>query len=995
MSSKSEDSRINLFINTKGAEASLKNLRADARLLKNEISLLSPGTQEFIDKSKKLQEVNGRLDTLTQKVKGSGSAWEFLKGQSVGALAAMGISITAVLGMISGFISKNAALSDSMADVAKTTGMTKKEVGDLRNELAKIDTRTSVEGLLKIATVAGQLGIAKKDVLAFTIAVDKLNVALGDEFKGGPEEITKELGGLRNIFQDIKSDKIDQDILKIGNALNVLGAEGAATGPVVADFANRIGGVAIPLGLTTGQVLGLSATLQELNVTSERGGTATVKILQRMLTDVKGFASVAGMDVKQFKDLLNNDLFGAFMKVVEGAKKSGQSGTAFAKILKELDVDGSGVSEVMGKLGTNTDLLRQKVDLSNKSLTNTNSIMAEFATKNATFGANMEKGWKFLTEKFVNSDVVKFFTTLSSSMTSMIPAAESAQQSLRGVLAGFNQEIEILKTANFSQEQRARLIGEINSKYGEYLPNLLSEKASLEDIEAAQKAVNDTILSKILYMDYEKELTEIYKKQKESAESLYQVEKQRASKKMSTGDHEGLTKDQQDMLDKLNKNMIKNTDNTVKEVEDKYNKMADQIGLSFQKIKNATAPGGGKSEKGKIVDNSPVAEDKEFINLKKRWEKMAEMAHRGYEDQLRENLEFDEKQDHIAKEKEAKDTQAKVKELHDELDFREQMRMLEMTDTDATIEATKIRYAKLINQAEQYGMDITGLVKLEEFEIAAIKKAAATKEFNAQKATDQKELQLKARNYSAQSTMLNDFAGLVSATNAFIGESGEDLTEFQKGIVLTQIALQTAAAIASNIAGATAAAAETPAGPLYAVQVAGYIAAGLTSILTGAAQAKAVLKGSENNKVTSTGNIPKSRTFAEGGHTGSGMGEPDHTGLRVAGVVHENEYVINPSMMRDPYVINQVRIFEAMRRGGFAEGGYTNTPTPTFDIPNVTDAMKMGAGSTGDLHEILNRIYTVLNESKDKRAVLSFEHLTETEKTASTLTSDSSFQKSK
>ena len=68
---------------------------------------------------------------------------------------------------------------------------------------------------------------------------------------------------------DIKTDDVGTDIMHISNALNELGAAGFATSPVVADFASRIGGVGITLGLTSGQVLGLSATLQELNV-SER-----------------------------------------------------------------------------------------------------------------------------------------------------------------------------------------------------------------------------------------------------------------------------------------------------------------------------------------------------------------------------------------------------------------------------------------------------------------------------------------------------------------------------------------------------------------------------------------------------------------------------------------------------------------------------------------------------------------------------------------------------
>ena len=44
--------------------------------------------------------------------------------------------------------------------------------------------------------------------------------------------------------------------------------------------------------------------------------------------------------------------------------------------------------------------------------------------------------------------------------------------------------------------------------------------------------------------------------------------------------------------------------------------------------------------------------------------------------------------------------------------------------------------------------------------------------------------------------------------------------------------------------------------------------------------------------------------FAKGGYTGDGLGNPiDETGYRVAGVVHEGEYVIPKATRRLPIVI--------------------------------------------------------------------------------------------
>jgi len=284
-----------------------------------------------------------------------------------------------------------AKFDEASADIAKTVGITKEEARKLSEELLKIDTRSSVEELQKIAGIGGQLGIAKDDIIGFTKATDQLNVALGDEFQGGAEEITKVIGGLRNVFGDIKTDSVEQDLLHIGNALNALGASGSATSPIMADFAGRIGGVGIPLGLTTDEVLGLSATLEELNVTSERGGTAVTKVLQKMTVNTKDFAKLAGMPLKEFENLVNTDIYGAFQKVIEGTKKSGKNATQLGSILDELGLDGAGTSEVFLKLGSNMDLLDKRTKLAGESLSKTDSITEEAKVKNETLSASVEK----------------------------------------------------------------------------------------------------------------------------------------------------------------------------------------------------------------------------------------------------------------------------------------------------------------------------------------------------------------------------------------------------------------------------------------------------------------------------------------------------------------------------------------------------------------------------------------------------------------------------
>lgn len=60
-----------------------------------------------------------------------------------------------------------------------------------------------------------------------------------------------------------------------------------------------------------------------------------------------------------------------------------------------------------------------------------------------------------------------------------------------------NKLFTALKLAGQGTEQRSRLIEAINEKYGDYLPNLLSEESSLKEIKEAQENVNTAIRTNI------------------------------------------------------------------------------------------------------------------------------------------------------------------------------------------------------------------------------------------------------------------------------------------------------------------------------------------------------------------------------------------------------------------------------------------------------------------------------------------------------------------
>jgi|GEM_PF-4664960 len=90
--------------------------------------------------------------------------------------------------------------------------------------------------------------------------------------------------------------------------------------------------------------------------------------------------------------------------------------------------------------------------------------------------------------------------------------------------------------------------------------------------------------------------------------------------------------------------------------------------------------------------------------------------------------------------------------------------------------------------------------------------------------------------------------------------------------------------------------------------------------------------------------VISSQKFAGGGYTGPGQGfAKDNTGHEPVGVVHANEWVSPPWMVKHPVWGPQVAALENVRRRGFADGGFTTTPTV-----NVTP-IGAGASSTAQV----------------------------------------------
>ena len=405
MATAKERAEIELVINNKVAKNSLKELRLElieeSRILDKMKKDDDPaGWQKQAEKvgilRMAVKQANDEINAAAGSLKKLSFSWKDIAGGLVGGNIAMQ-AIDKITAAIPALIGKAGELSDALADVSKQTGLTGGRLEYLDNELKKIETRTSVEELRNLASVAGKLGYdTAEDILAFVRAADMINVALGEDLGGNIEEVTNDIGKLVEIF-DMKDEYgIEKAMLMIASGINTLGASSAANEGYLVAWSKRFAGIAPNAGISIADTLGMAATMDILGQSSEMSATNIGKMIIALGKDVPYFAKVAKMSVTEFSNLLKTDGNEAFIRVLEGARNTTKGVEGLANMLKTLGIDGSEGAAVIGALVNKLDLLREQQDIANKSVSEGVSVQEEFNIKNNNSAAILEKISKVL-----------------------------------------------------------------------------------------------------------------------------------------------------------------------------------------------------------------------------------------------------------------------------------------------------------------------------------------------------------------------------------------------------------------------------------------------------------------------------------------------------------------------------------------------------------------------------------------------------------------------
>jgi len=189
---------------------------------------------------------------------------------------------------------------------------------------------------------------------------------------------------------------------------------------------------------------------------------------------------------------------------------------------------------------------------------------------------------------------VRFIDNITTGLTNFLTPAQDAEQAVRDLQTRFNFQIQVLKEGNLAQKDRNQLIQEINRSYGEYLPNLLSEEASIKEIERAQRLANEAFQQKILFVAFEEEIAEALEKSAEAARTAAAAERARIATQERAADIQDLPASIQNLADQQAETygliaqgqleFVKETEQRTAEIRETYDNLAEQAGFSFDEI---------------------------------------------------------------------------------------------------------------------------------------------------------------------------------------------------------------------------------------------------------------------------------------------------------------------------------------------------------------------------------------------------------------------------
>lgn len=278
----------------------------------------------------------------------------------------------------------------ALANVRKTSDLTEQQLQKLGDSALDLSTKQPVtaETILNIEALGAQLGVADDELESFAKTVSGLDIATNMDF----ETAGKEMAQFANITQ-MTHDKFQN----YGSTIVDLGNHLATTEKDISNMALRLAGVSSAANFSQAEILGMSGAMSSLGIKAEAGGSAMTRIIQDISKNVANgtdkvqeYARVAGISADEFANKWKTKPIEAIELLVEGLKKSSDSGEDMNVTLEKLGINNIRNSDTMRRLAGAGDLLRESVERANAAWDQNSALQNEVDQRNESLASRLQ-----------------------------------------------------------------------------------------------------------------------------------------------------------------------------------------------------------------------------------------------------------------------------------------------------------------------------------------------------------------------------------------------------------------------------------------------------------------------------------------------------------------------------------------------------------------------------------------------------------------------------
>jgi len=491
-------------------------------------------------------------------------------------------------------------LSKSAQDLGRSTFFTAQQVAELQTNYGKLGFTT--EEILKAQEATLQLATATDSDLA------RAAIVAGSAVRGF---------GL-----DASETQRVVDVMAVAFTSSALDIEKFQTSMT------KVAPIAKSAGFSIEDTTAIMSQLADSGIEASIAGTSLRNILLKMQDPNSDLVKSFGKTIHSLDEL------------VPALSKFSKEGGSLAEIMEVVDLRQAAAFEQMITSRERTIALRDALEGASGAAEEMARIVgdtlegsfkrAESATQGLQIALidNLGKSIQGLVDGFAS-----FINKLTDFVE--IPVSEKLEKDR----IGMNNLFNALKETNISQDTRNKLLVRLNKNYGEYLPNIITEKTSLENLKKAQVEANAAMLQRVTILAAEEKLTEIRKRQIDNqieAADLIVKKQDLANKALETNNilnsehSKNLNEDAKSRMVRLgseqgitaavkdNSDAIKENKNEAEELNKEYetaSKVALELGVNVDELMKSLEVSTGntkKSTKATVANTKAKKENSKF-----------------------------------------------------------------------------------------------------------------------------------------------------------------------------------------------------------------------------------------------------------------------------------------------------------------------------------------------------------------------------------------------